>query len=64
VWLAWGAFVSGIVVALTLQPVIGAVIGGLGLVALLVSSHGADRPSGGSGAVDAGGGGDGGGGAG
>jgi hypothetical protein len=49
VWLARGVFALGIVLALAVEPILGAAITGLGLVGLLVSRHGADRPGSGSG---------------
>jgi hypothetical protein len=62
VWVAFGALLLGVLLAIVVDALVGAVVGGVGLVALLLSRGGGDRePGGGSGPVDAGSGGDGGG---
>jgi hypothetical protein len=62
VWIAFGALVLGVFLAIILNALVGAVVGGVGLVGLLLSSgRGEDRPDGGAGPVDATGAGNGGG---
>ena len=62
VWIAFGALVLGVLLAIVLDALLGAVVGAVGLVGLLLSSgRGEDRPDGGAGPVDASGAGNGGG---
>jgi hypothetical protein len=54
VWIAFGALILGVLLAIVLDVLVGAVIGGIGLVGLLLSrNRREDRPDGGSGPVDA-----------
>jgi hypothetical protein len=62
VWIAFGALLLGVLLAVVLDFLVGAVVGGVGLVALLLSrARGEGGPGGGPGPVDASGAGNGGG---